>query len=274
MLSFPNIDPVIFALGPLKVRWYGLMYVLGFLASFLLVRLQIRKFKLAQLEAHFENLNFSLIISLVIGGRLGYVLFYNFSYYLGHPLEIFATWEGGMSFHGGLLGVLIGGWLFCRKNGLNFPATADIYVVTIPIGLGLGRIGNFINGELFGRPADVPWAMIFPGGGLVPRHPSQLYEALLEGVLLFIVLWKLKDHRHEKNWPPGTMLGYFLFFYGFFRSLAELFREPDQHIGYVAGFITRGQILSGLMIICGGLLLVLLGRHTSGPVRRGGPGTR
>ena len=264
MLSFPHIDPVIFSLGPLKVRWYGLMYVLGFLSSFLLVRLQIRKFKLARLEALFENLNFTLIISLVAGGRLGYVIFYNLSYYLAHPLEIFATWEGGMSFHGGLLGVLIGGYLFCRKHRLNFLESADVYVVTIPVGLGLGRMGNFINGELYGRAADVPWAMIFPDGGLVPRHPSQIYEALLEGVLLFVVLWKLKDRQHEKNWPPGAMLGFFLIFYGIFRSLAELFREPDRHIGYLAGCITRGQILSGLMIVGGSLLLVLLWRRRAG----------
>jgi len=133
-------------------------------------------------------------------------------------------------------------------------------VVTIPIGLGLGRIGNFINGELFGRPTDVPWAMIFPGGGLVPRHPSQLYEALLEGVLLFVILWKLKDRQHAANWPQGVMLGFFLVFYGIFRSFAELFRQPDQHIGYMAGCITRGQILSGLMILAGGLMLTLLWR--------------
>ncbi len=261
MLPFPDIDPVIFAFGPFKVRWYGVMYVLGFIASFQLVRLQIQKFRLTRLEGLFDNLNLTLIISLVLGGRLGYVLFYNFSYYLGHPLEILATWEGGMSFHGGLLGVLLGGYWFCRKNGLNFLETADIYVVTIPIGLGLGRIGNFINGELYGRPADVPWAMIFPGGGLVPRHPSQLYEALLEGALLFIILWKLKDRQHKANWPKGTMLGLFLFFYGLLRSFAELFRQPDRHIGYLAGFITRGQILSGLMIIGGVIMLILLQRQ-------------
>ena len=280
MLSFPDIDPIIFALGPLKVRWYGLMYVLGFLASFFLVRLQIRKFNLTRLKTLFENLNFTLIISLVIGGRLGYVLFYNFGYYLHHPLEILATWEGGMSFHGGLLGVLVGGMLFCRKNKLNFWETADIYVVTIPIGLGLGRIGNFINGELFGRPADIPWAMIFPGGGLIPRHPSQLYEALLEGILLFTILWKLKDRQHEANWPQGAMLGFFLIFYGIFRCFAELFREPDRQIGYLAGFITRGQLLSCLMIVGGSLMLVWLRqrrknikRHSAGQVQRSGPGT-
>lgn len=251
-------------MGPLQVRWYGLMYVLGFMASFFLVRFQIKKFGCRKLADHFENLNFILIISLVLGGRLGYVFFYNFSYYLQHPLEIMATWQGGMSFHGALLGVIAGGWFFCRKKGLNFFETADIYVVTIPIGLGLGRIGNFMNGELFGRPSHVPWAMIFPGGGLVPRHPSQLYECLLEGLLLFVILWRLKDCKRSRNWPAGSMLAFFLIFYGVFRSFAELFREPDAHLGYICGYFTRGQLLSGLMILAGLLLFLLICKKTAG----------
>ena len=251
-------------MGPLQVRWYGLMYVLGFMASFFLVRFQIKKFDCRKLAIHFENLNFILIISLVLGGRLGYVFFYNFSYYLQHPLEIMATWQGGMSFHGALLGVIAGGWLFCRKKGLNFFETADIYVVTIPIGLGLGRIGNFINGELFGRPGDVPWAMIFPGGGLVPRHPSQLYECLLEGLVLFLLLWLLKDYQRARNWPAGSMLAFFLVFYGIFRSIGELFREPDAHLGYILDYFTRGQLLSGLMILAGLLIFLLIRGKTAG----------
>lgn len=251
-------------MGPLQIRWYGLMYVLGFMASFFLVRFQIKKFDCRKLADHFENLNFILIISLVLGGRLGYVFFYNFSYYLQHPLEIMATWQGGMSFHGALLGVIAGGWLFCRKKGLNFLESADIYVVTIPIGLGLGRIGNFMNGELFGRPSHVPWAMMFPGGGLVPRHPSQLYECLLEGFLLFVILWLLKDCQRSRNWPAGSMLAFFLIFYGVFRSFAELFREPDAHLGYICGYFTRGQLLSGLMILSGLLLFLLISRKTAG----------
>ena len=251
-------------MGPLQVRWYGLMYVLGFMASFFLVRFQIKKFDCRKLAIHFENLNFILIISLVLGGRLGYVFFYNFSYYLQHPLEIMATWQGGMSFHGALLGVIAGGWLFCRKKGLNFFETADIYVVTIPIGLGLGRIGNFINGELFGRPGDVPWAMIFPGGGLVPRHPSQLYECLLDGLVLFLLLWLLKDYQRARNWPAGSMLAFFLVFYGIFRSIGELFREPDAHLGYILDYFTRGQLLSGLMILAGLLIFLLIRGKTAG----------
>ena len=256
MITFPNIDPVIFGVGPLKVRWYGLMYVLGFTASYFLVLKQIRDFSYKALEPCFENLNLVLIISVVIGGRLGYVLFYNFSYYLQHPLEIPATWTGGMSFHGACIGCLVGGYLYTKKNKLNFWKCADIYVVTIPIGLGLGRLGNFINGELFGRTSSVPWAMIFPGGGSQPRHPSQLYEMILEGVLLFTLLWTFKEKPwgKNKNWPHGSMLSLFLVGYGCLRIFVELFREPDQHIGFLMGPITRGQLLSGFMVL-GGMLL-------------------
>ncbi len=256
MFSFPHIDPVIVSLGPLKVRWYGLMYVLGFMASWFLVRYQIQKLNLTRLEAEFENLNFILIICLVLGGRLGYVAFYNFSYYLQHPLEILATWHGGMSFHGGVLGIIIGGFIFCRKKGLNFLETADIYVITTPIGLGLGRIGNFINGELYGRVSDAPWAMVFPGGGPLARHPSQLYEALLEGVLLFVICWNLRAVKMSKQWGHGTLLAAFLLFYGIFRIIVEFFREPDAHIGFLAGFVTRGQLLSAAMICAGFILFI------------------
>ncbi len=258
-MTFPAIDPVIFSLGPLQVRWYGLMYVLGFTASYLLVRRQIRAFSYKELKAHFENLNLILILSVVLGGRLGYVLFYNFSYYLQHPMEIPATWTGGMSFHGACIGVIIGGWLYVRKKDLNFWKCADLYVVTIPIGLGLGRLGNFINGELYGRASSLPWAMVFPGGGPQPRHPSQLYEMVLEGLLLFLILWfqKNKPWQEKKGWPHGSMLSLFLIGYGAFRIVVELFREPDQHIGFIFGFLTMGQLLSGLMILGGGLLWLL-----------------
>ncbi len=258
-MTFPAIDPVIFSLGPLQVRWYGLMYVLGFTASYFLVRRQIQAFSYKELKAHFESLNLILILSVVLGGRLGYVLFYNFSYYLQHPMEIPATWTGGMSFHGACLGVMIGGWLYTRKKGLDFWKCADLYVVTIPIGLGLGRLGNFINGELYGRSSSLPWAMVFPGGGPQARHPSQLYEMLLEGILLFLILWSRKSRPWEgkKGWPHGSMLSLFLIAYGGFRMFVELFREPDQHIGFIFGLLTMGQLLSGLMIL-GGTLLWLI----------------
>lgn len=257
MLPYPHIDPVIFGIGPFKVRWYGLMYVLGFIASYFLVQRQIRQFGLKKLEEHFENLNFVLILSLILGGRLGYVLIYNLPYYLRHPAEIIATWQGGMSFHGALIGVIIGGVLFCKKNDLNFWRTADIYVVTVPIGLGLGRLGNFINGELFGRVSTVPWAMVFPGGGPLPRHPSQLYEFFLEGVVLLVILWKLKDRPH----PTGSILAFFLIFYGIFRSFVELFRQPDPQVGFLLGSFTMGQILSFMMLVTGAVMLLWCRRH-------------
>jgi len=257
MLPYPDIDPTIFQLGPLQVRWYGLMYVLGFLASYTLVGFQIRKYALAPLARHFENLNLVLIISLVLGARLGYVLFYNLSFYLENPQDILATWQGGMSFHGALIGLLLGGFLYCRFTGLPFLQSADVYIVTTPIGLFLGRIGNFINGELYGRASDLPWAMIFPAGGPMPRHPSQLYEALLEGLVLFALLWSLKNRYWRQGWPSGSLLALFLVFYGLFRSLAELFREPDAQVGFLLGSLTMGQLLSGLMIAAGVAILLL-----------------
>ncbi len=249
MLPYPHIDPALVTIGPLQIRWYGLMYVLGFIASYFLVQNQIKKRKDIVLASHVENLNFTIMLSLIFGGRLGYVLFYNFGYYLEHPAEIIATWQGGMSFHGALIGVILGGFWFCKTRKINFWRTADIYVVTIPIGLGLGRIGNFINAELFGRESNLPWAMIFPGGGPNPRHPSQLYEFLLEGVLLFILLWKAKDHPH----PTGFMLSFFLLGYGAFRVIVEFFRQPDAQVGFICT-MTMGQLLSITMILAGVLI--------------------
>jgi phosphatidylglycerol:prolipoprotein diacylglycerol transferase len=258
MLSYPNIDPVIFALGPLKVRWYGLMYILGFIAAHLLVRYQAKEFHCKKLLLMQDNLNLAIIAGVILGGRLGYVGFYNFSYYVRHPLEILATWQGGMSFHGGCIGVLLCGGLFCWRYSLDFWKTADLYVVTVPIGLGLGRIANFINGELFGRVTDVPWAMVFPAGGPAPRHPSQLYEALLEGILLFIILWSLKkrpwQEAFKNKWPHGSMLALFLILYGVMRFLVEFFREPDPQLGHVLTGMTMGQILSLSMTLLGFVL--------------------
>jgi len=268
MIAFPSIDPVIFSLGPLQVRWYGLMYVLGFTASYFLVLRQIKLFSFHQLEPHFENLNLALILSVVIGGRLGYVLFYNFSYYRHHLLEIPATWSGGMSFHGACIGVMLGGWLYLRHKEISYFQTADIFVVTIPVGLGLGRLGNFINGELYGRISAVPWAMIFPGGGPLPRHPSQLYEAFLEGLVLFFLLWsqKRRPWQGQRGWPHGSMTALFLISYGMFRFLVERVREPDAQLGFLFGILTMGQLLSGLMVAGGGgLWLLLSSRETTYP---------
>lgn len=258
MLVYPNIDPVIFSLGPLKVRWYGLMYIFGFLAAYLLVGYQARKFHWQQLLKHLDNLNLAIIAGVILGGRLGYVVFYNLSYYLQHPLEIFATWQGGMSFHGGCIGVLVCGALYSRRHSIDFWKAADLYVVTVPIGLGLGRIGNFMNAELYGRVTDVPWAMVFPGGGPLPRHPSQLYEVLLEGVFLFVVLWSLKarpwQEKDKKWWPHGTMLALFLVLYGIVRFMVEFVRQPDPQLGQVLLGMTMGQLLSLSMVVVGSLL--------------------
>ncbi len=254
-----SFDPVLFSLGPLQLHWYGLMYVFGFIASYFLVRYQIRLWRYAPLEKHFENLNLLLILSVILGGRLGYVLFYNPLYYLRHPLEIAATWEGGMSFHGACIALLLGGWLFCRRYRIDFWKAADIYGATIPIGLGLGRIGNFINGELFGRQTDLPWGVIFPDGGPVTRHPSQLYEALLEGAVLFLLLWsqKNKPWQNRQYWPHGSIIALFLIGYGLLRMLAEQFRQPDPQIGFLFGSITMGQILSLFMVAIGAIIWIV-----------------
>ena len=270
------LDPVLLSLGPLQVRWYGLMYLIGFTASYFLARYQIRRWQVAELEKHFENLNLVLIVSVILGGRLGYVLFYNPVYYFQHPLEILATWEGGMSFHGACLLLIISGWLFSRKHGIDFWQGADIYVATIPVGLGLGRIGNFINGELFGRETTVPWGVVFPDGGPAVRHPSQLYEALLEGVLLFLILWAVKARpwQNRRLWPHGSILALFLICYGIFRMIVELFREPDPQLGFLFGLVTMGQSLSLVMVIGGSLFWIARIRRGNAAAAVPRPGRR
>jgi phosphatidylglycerol:prolipoprotein diacylglycerol transferase len=208
---------------------------------------QLRTLETANIKLNIENLFCYLIVGLMVGGRSGYVLFYNLSYYIHNPVDILAIWQGGMSFHGGLIGVVMAGWLFTRKNKIEFWKLSDIITVTVPIGLGLGRLANFINGELFGRVTDVPWGMVFPAGGPLPRHPSQLYEFMLEGVVLFIILWYIK----RKALQPGVITAAFLILYGLFRILVENFREPDIQLDYIWGYLTMGQILSLIMIILG-----------------------
>ncbi len=260
MIPYPNINPEIFAIGPIRVRWYGVMYVLGFILSYFLIQKQQRSKEIGLVGTVAQDLIFYLAIGLIVGGRLGYILFYEYNdlmAYIKDPLEIIATWHGGMSFHGGLIGCVIAGWIFSQRRKIPFAALADCTIVTAPIGLGLGRFGNFINGELLGRPSDVPWAMIFPAGGLVPRHPTQLYESLAEGVLLFVLLWYL----HKKPFRDGMMVVFFLLFYGIFRFIIEIFKEPDPQIGYLLG-LTMGQLLCLAMIAAAGLLaLVLLRRR-------------
>jgi len=237
------------------------MYVLGFFASYFLIGRQRRARHLGLQGTRLQDLILFLALGLVIGARLGYIIFYQFpdyGHYLQHPLEIIAVWQGGMSFHGGLIGTLLAGALFCRRRRLPFWQVADAVIVTAPIGLGLGRLGNFINGELFGRPSSVPWAMVFPTGDQVPRHPSQLYEAALEGVLLFVVLWNLKDLRLR----PGAMVCLFLSGYGLLRFIVEFFRQPDPQIGLLWGLFSMGQMLCFAMILAAAILWMLLPRHS------------
>ncbi|NLY63688.1 MAG: prolipoprotein diacylglyceryl transferase [Alcaligenaceae bacterium] len=252
MIPFPQINPVAIEIGPLKVHWYGLMYLIAFALVWLLGRYRIKKGMLDITLKRFEDLIFYGVLGVILGGRLGYVLFYQPSFYLTHPLEIFSIWDGGMSFHGGLLGVLLAMYLFARKENKTFFEIADFIAPLVPLGLACGRLGNFINGELWGRPSDVPWAMIFPGAGNLARHPSQLYQMMLEGILLFIILWFFSGKKR----PVGQVSAVFLIGYGFFRFIAEYTREPDSYLGTLALDFSMGQWLSIPMILAGILLYI------------------
>ena len=250
MLNYPNIDPVAFTLGPLKIHWYGISYVVS--VSLAWYCLRRRALSMNWSLVHIDDLIFYATIGIIIGGRLGSVLFYNLPQYLQHPLDIFKLWQGGMSFHGGLIGVSLAIIYHAHKTGKRFFEISDFLAPVVPIGLGFGRIANFINGELWGAPSQLPWAMIFPNAGGIPRHPSQLYEALLEGLVLFIILWVYSS----KPRPAMAVTGLFMLGYGIFRSGIELIREPDQHIGYLAfNWLTMGQLLSLPMILIGIFLL-------------------
>lgn len=258
MLTYPHIDPVIVQIGPLAIRWYGLMYLLGFVAAYYLIRHLCRWRRIPLTSAEVSDLLFYCVLGVILGGRLGYVLFYDLAYYLDHPLQILAVWQGGMSFHGGLSGVVVAASLFCLRKKLPWLLTADVLVTAATIGLGLGRLGNFINGELWGRVTEVPWGMVFPGGGPLPRHPSQLYEAVLEGGVLFLTLYLL----HRRRATAGVPFFSFCLLYGLFRFGVEFVREPDAHIGFLWGAATMGQLLSLPMVLVGlaGLGWLLLRR--------------
>lgn len=254
MLIHPQFDPVALAVGPLKIHWYGLMYLLGFLLFILLGRYRIKhKPETGFTREMLDDALFFGMLGVVLGGRLGHVLFYEPGYYFQHPLEILFIWQGGMSFHGGFLGVGVAMILLARKHQLSWLTVTDFITPLVPLGLAAGRIGNFINGELWGRPTDMPWGMVFPYVDHLPRHPSQLYEFALEGVLLFIIVWIYSS----KSRPPGAVLGVFMIGYGLFRSFAEFFREPDDgFLGLMTFGISMGQWLS-LPMVAAGLLLLL-----------------
>jgi phosphatidylglycerol:prolipoprotein diacylglycerol transferase len=248
VLVHPNFDPVAIHLGPLAVRWYGLMYLVGFGLAFWLGRQRIKRSSAGRISYEaLDDLLFFGVLGVVVGGRLGYVLFYKPGYYLSHLLEVPAVWYGGMSFHGGFLGVLLAVWWVARKNKLRWLEVTDFLAPLSPLAFAAGRLGNFINGELFGRVTDVPWGMIFRSGGPLPRHPSQLYQFALEGVLLFAILWIYSARPR----PVGAVSGAFLIGYGALRFTAEFFREPDDFLGLLALNLSMGQWLSLPMIAIG-----------------------
>ncbi len=253
MLEYPEINPIAISLGPVQVHWYGIMYLIGFAALWWLGNLRAKKNPLWNPQ-EIADLVFYGALGTILGGRLGYILFYDLPAYIAEPLNVFKIWQGGMSFHGGLVGVLVALALYGYKTRKGFFQITDFIAPMVPIGLGAGRIGNFINGELWGRVSDAPWAMVFPDprAGLLPRHPSQLYEALLEGLVLFFILWIYS----KKPRPTMAVSGLFLLFYGLFRFVVEFTRMPDAHIGYIAfDWLTMGQLLSAPMVLAGGSLL-------------------
>ncbi|NBN63270.1 prolipoprotein diacylglyceryl transferase [Microvirga tunisiensis] len=264
-LPFPAIDPVLIEVGPIAIRWYALAYIAGILLAWRYMVQVVRKDALwggtpRPTPLDIDDFVVWATLGIVAGGRLGYVLFYNPAYYLQNPLEIFAIWTGGMSFHGGFAGTVLAMVLYARARGLTVWTLFDLAGIAAPIGLFFGRIANFINSELWGRLSDAPWAVVFPNGGPFPRHPSQLYEAALEGIVLFLVL-RLLSHRSHLLQKPGFLAGAFAAGYGVGRSIAELFREPDAHIGFLAGSLTMGMLLSVPMILAGVALMVWSARR-------------
>ena len=259
-IPYIQIDPVLVNLGPFPIRWYALAYVAGIVLGWAYARALVKSDRLwgglpRPTPASIDDLVVFVAIGIVVGGRLGYVLFYNLDYYLENPVEALSVWKGGMSFHGGLLGAALGLWLFARRQGYPLLSVADPVAAVVPIGLFLGRIANFIKPELWGRETDVPWAMVFPGAGPEPRHPSQLYEAGLEGLLLFVILAVVIQLGGFKR--PGLVTGLFAIGYGLARVTSEFFRQPDPQLGFLFGGATMGMLLSLPLILVGGLVLAV-----------------
>lgn len=267
MLTYPEIDSIAFSVGSLKVHWYGLMYLFGFIAAWIYGVQRSKREDLDWTRRQVEDVIFYGALGVILGGRLGYTLFYGWDVFIGNPLSIFYIWKGGMSFHGGMLGVFLAMLVYARRNGRRFFDVTDFIAPWVPIGLGAGRIGNFINGELVGRVAspELPWAMVFPYIDQQPRHPSQLYQAFTEGVLLFLILWLYSS----KPRPRMAVSGVFLIGYGCFRFTTEFFRTPDAHLGFVAfDWLTMGQLLSLPMIFLG-ILLYWLALKNAGATNQG-----
>lgn len=259
VIAFPQIDPIAVQLGPLAIRWYALAYIAGIVLGWQYALKLCREMPKLVTPQQMDDFIVWLTLGIILGGRVGYVLFYNPIYFLENPAEILQLWHGGMSFHGGLGGVLLAMLLFARKRGIRFFALADVVAICVPFGLFFGRLANFVNGELYGRASDVPWAMVFPHGGPSPRHPSQLYEAALEGVVLFAVLWLLM--RWGARDKPGIISGAFLIGYGLARFTVEFAREPDAQLGYLSFGLTMGQYLTLPMLAFGAALIVWANRR-------------
>lgn len=252
---YHSLNPVAFSLGPLSVRWYGIAYLAGFaLAAWVIWRVS-RRWELDLTADDIMSIVIGVAFGVIIGARLFYVVFYGAGYYLEHPLEIFALNQGGMSFHGGLVGAVVGGSIVCRMYHISIPTVCDLGVIGAPWGLFFGRCANFVNGELWGKETSLPWGVMFPTGGNVYRHPSQLYEAVLEGLVMFCVLYALSRRRPAR--PQGTFMGTFLVLYGVFRFLIEFVRVPDAQLGYLFGPITMGQCLSLPLVVLGVAVLVV-----------------
>jgi phosphatidylglycerol:prolipoprotein diacylglycerol transferase len=257
-IPFPAIDPVLVEIGPFALRWYALAYIAGIVLGWIIAKRLVALAPVAASKAQLDDFVTWATLGIILGGRLGYVLFYRPGHYLLNPWEALYVWQGGMSFHGGMLGVIVAAWWFCRKEGIDPLVFGDRVAAVAPLGLFFGRLANFVNGELWGRVTDVPWAMVFPTGGPDPRHPSQLYQAAMEGLLLFAVMQVLV-RRPGLRARPGLLTGVFLAGYGLARMVGELFRQPDAHLGFLPGGVTMGQVLS-LPMLAAGVWLVLRAR--------------
>ncbi len=262
-LAFPNINPVMLEIGPFKMHWYGAAYAVAVLAIYKLTKKLAKKFKINITDKNLEDFLLWVVLGIIVGGRLGYVIFYDLTKYLQNPIDIFKTYEGGMSFHGGLFGVIAATYLFAKKHHINYWNFIDLIAVGTPIGLFLGRLANFINGELYGNVSNISWAFIFPGETL-PRHPSQLYEAFLEGIVLFAIMLYI-TYKKNSLAKPSLNSGVFLSSYAVFRMFIELFRQPDSHIGYLYSSITMGHLLSLPLLLLG---IYLIFRSLSNPTAK------